>query len=92
MCGSASERSQESQGYSGVEPFITLDRMSPGLYALAQVVDISLTFRGGFMLVNIENDWLTVYKAENKDHLDSEPEFAAWLESQYVPIAGGWQY
>lgn len=22
----------------------------------------------------------------------ADPEFAAWLEADYVPIAGGWQY
>jgi len=37
-------------------------------------------------------DWLTSYKAANAERLDGNPEFAAWLEKEYVPIAGGWQY
>ncbi len=43
-------------------------------------------------MVNSESDWIGVYKAENQDRLKCAPEFAAWLESEYVPIAGGWQY
>jgi hypothetical protein len=39
-----------------------------------------------------DGDWLAVYKAANADRLKSAPDFAAWLESDYVPIAGGWQY
>jgi hypothetical protein len=39
-----------------------------------------------------DGGWLTAYKAANEDRLRTEPEFAAWLEDEYVPIAGGWQY
>jgi hypothetical protein len=36
--------------------------------------------------------WLTDYKVAYHDLLVNEPEFARWLEEDYVPIAGGWQY
>lgn len=35
--------------------------------------------------------WLERYKSKNP-HLLDDPEFANWLEEEYVPIAGGWQY
>jgi hypothetical protein len=41
---------------------------------------------------NGDGGWLAAYKAANEDRLRSEPEFAAWLADEYVPIAGGWQY
>ena len=34
----------------------------------------------------------TTYKTSCRALLDADPEFAAWLESEYVPIAGAWQY
>jgi hypothetical protein len=37
-------------------------------------------------------DWLAAYKTAYEDNLKRVPEFAAWLQSDYVPIAGGWQY
>lgn len=36
--------------------------------------------------------WLSIYKDANQNLLSSDPEFAQWLEEEYVPIAGGWQY
>jgi hypothetical protein len=36
-------------------------------------------------------DWLVGYQSANPELL-RDPEFAAWLETDYVPIAGGWQY
>ncbi len=36
--------------------------------------------------------WLASYKETCRDLLISNPEFARWLEEEYVPIAGGWQY
>lgn len=42
--------------------------------------------------VNVDIDWLSAYKAANADRLRREPEFAHWLDTEFVPIAGGWQY
>jgi hypothetical protein len=36
--------------------------------------------------------WLTHYKATYHHLLNSDPEFARWLNEEYVPIAGSWQY
>ncbi len=36
--------------------------------------------------------WLKSYKDECRDLLADNPEFARWLEEDYKPIAGGWQY
>lgn len=36
--------------------------------------------------------WLGAYKEEYRDQLERDPEFARWLEEQYIPIAGGWYY
>lgn len=36
--------------------------------------------------------WLQTYKADNVALLESDPEFDRWLEKEYVPISGGWQY
>jgi|GEM_PF-6540925 len=36
--------------------------------------------------------WLASYKDASRDLLLSDPEFAHWLDQDYVPIAGGWQY
>jgi hypothetical protein len=44
------------------------------------------------VLVNGSCDWLMAYKADHSEHLRSDPTFAQWLETEYVPIAGGWQY
>lgn len=43
-------------------------------------------------VTNRRGDWLEAYKAANEDRLKCTPDFAAWLENDYVPIAGGWQY
>lgn len=34
---------------------------------------------------------LAQYQREDRERL-RDPEFAAWLQNDYVPIAGGWQY
>lgn len=36
--------------------------------------------------------WLDNYMVVNAPLLDAEPEFRRWLEEEYVPIAGAWQY
>jgi hypothetical protein len=36
--------------------------------------------------------WVEGYKAANTALLASDPEFRRWLEEEYVPIGGGWQY
>lgn len=38
------------------------------------------------------NRWLLRYKEANHDLMLSNPEFARWLDEEYVPIAGGWMY
>ena len=35
---------------------------------------------------------LEEYKTRRRHLLTSNPEFARWLDQDYVPIAGGWQY
>jgi hypothetical protein len=35
---------------------------------------------------------LAAYRAANEERLRHDPEFAAWLDREYVPIAGGWMY
>ncbi len=37
-------------------------------------------------------DWLAAYKAASSERLGADPDFARWLDTAYVPIAGGWQY
>jgi|HubBroStandDraft_6_1064221.scaffolds.fasta_scaffold398985_2 hypothetical protein len=39
-----------------------------------------------------DGSWLSEYKRENEAALAADPEFAAWLEHEYVPLVGGWQY
>jgi hypothetical protein len=36
--------------------------------------------------------WLANYKDDSYDLLMNDPEFALWLDQEYVPIAGGWLY
>jgi hypothetical protein len=36
--------------------------------------------------------WITDYKERHREVLQQKPEFAHWLEEEYVPLAGGWQY
>jgi hypothetical protein len=36
--------------------------------------------------------WLDAYEASHRELLCSDPEFARWLEEEYVPVAGGWMY
>lgn len=38
------------------------------------------------------DQWLATYKESHRRLLRSDPEFARWLENEYVPLAGGWQY
>jgi len=38
------------------------------------------------------DEFLEGYKASRQDLLDRDPAFASWLEDQYVPLAGAWQY
>ena len=35
---------------------------------------------------------LSEYFTTNAHLMNSDPGFAAWLKTEYVPIAGGWQY
>jgi len=32
------------------------------------------------------------YRSNNQHLLRDYPEFAKWLDDEYFPIAGGWQY
>jgi hypothetical protein len=32
------------------------------------------------------------YKLAHSELLDGNPDFRKWLENEYVPIVGGWQY
>jgi hypothetical protein len=36
--------------------------------------------------------WLDRYRASKHEVLDADPDFARWLEEEYLPIAGGWMY
>jgi hypothetical protein len=36
--------------------------------------------------------WKARYRDQHRTLLAEHPEFAAWLEDEYVPLAGGWQY
>jgi hypothetical protein len=44
------------------------------------------------LALNINCDWLESYRAANAELLKHEPDFAHWLQTEYIPIAGGWQY
>lgn len=37
-------------------------------------------------------DPLRDYREAHRTLIDADPEFAAWLETEYRPIEGGWQY
>lgn len=37
-------------------------------------------------------EFLREYRQANRDLLAHDPEFAAWLDTEYRPIEGGWQY
>jgi hypothetical protein len=39
-----------------------------------------------------DKSWLEAYKEQHRATLASNPDFARWLDEEYVPIAGGWQY
>jgi hypothetical protein len=36
--------------------------------------------------------WLSEYRVTNAALLDADPEYRRWLDEEYVPIGGGWQY
>jgi len=36
--------------------------------------------------------WLAQYSKAHAGLLQSDREFALWLDRDYIPIAGGWQY
>ena len=36
--------------------------------------------------------WLSAYKNEHHALLEADPAFQHWLETEYVPLAGAWQY
>jgi hypothetical protein len=38
------------------------------------------------------HEWINDYLQANAALLEAEPEFRRWLEEDYAPIAGGWQY
>jgi hypothetical protein len=38
------------------------------------------------------HQWLQNYKTSNAQLLDVNPDFRQWLEEEYVPIRGAWQY
>jgi hypothetical protein len=35
---------------------------------------------------------LSAFAEANRELLSEDPEFREWLATEYVPIAGGWQY
>lgn len=37
-------------------------------------------------------EWIADYKARHAALLRENPDFARWLDENYIPIAGGWQY
>ncbi len=36
--------------------------------------------------------WIDSYAEQKVDAVGADPEFRTWLEEEYVPIFGGWQY
>jgi hypothetical protein len=36
--------------------------------------------------------WLETYQTSQRELLRNDPEFARWLDEEYVPVAGGWMY
>jgi hypothetical protein len=38
------------------------------------------------------SNWLENYKQEHAALLQQDAEFARWLDKDYRPLAGGWQY
>ncbi|HEX3128140.1 MAG TPA: hypothetical protein VH394_12490 [Thermoanaerobaculia bacterium] len=38
------------------------------------------------------SDWLDGYRNAQAELLADDPVFAAWLDQEYVPIAGAWLY
>ena len=38
------------------------------------------------------SEWLAAYRTANAERLKADPGFERWLSTEYVPIAGGWQY
>ena len=38
------------------------------------------------------SEWLDRYRNTQAGLLADEPDFAAWLDQEYVPIAGAWLY
>lgn len=36
--------------------------------------------------------WLDDYARTHAALLEDDPEFRSWLEEEYVPIGGAWQY
>jgi hypothetical protein len=36
--------------------------------------------------------WLEAYRGSQQELLRGDPEFARWLDEEYVPVAGGWMY
>ena len=44
-----------------------------------------------FASVEIDR-WVKAYQADNTALLDAVPAFRRWLDEEFVPIGGGWQY
>lgn len=44
-----------------------------------------------FVPVEIQQ-WLDDYRTENSELIDADPEFRRWLDEEYVPLGGAWQY
>jgi hypothetical protein len=36
--------------------------------------------------------WMQDYKESHRQLLDADAEFERWLDNEYVPIGGAWQY
>lgn len=51
------------------------------------ITDLSFPLHGK----NLDT-WLVAYKQDHKTLLQNDREFARYLEEEYIPLAGGWQY
>ena len=37
-------------------------------------------------------EWLDSYRDTEQELVRGDPDFARWLEEEFVPVAGGWMY
>jgi hypothetical protein len=48
--------------------------------------------RGGTLTPSEHSHLLASYRQQHQQLLDSDPEFRQWLDIEYRPLTGGWQY